>query len=326
MSAKGTFRGVWQLIRQRQGIETLPAHLEQRFGTVPITLTELDAGVYRVDRRDGPPWVARLFPSVRAIGRAEGDANVLRFLEDQRFPAERLAHPEPVSIHEGQGVLVTRFVAGSQVSADEQTFHALGEYLGRLHTLPQRGDDPRRSGGAIHSLTLNEGSLRDEVTDAMSWLAQADISGDHRGLYDDLRQQVARVDFGDTLPHALLHPDPTPQNVLITPEGEIVAIDWTGAGYGPRVHALAFLLLSAVSRSRWKAQSSRVDAVIDGYRRHVTLDEEECAALAAAMPLHVLVRDCAAFCMGRMTFDEVAGGYSAISRLATPVSIRARRL
>lgn len=68
-----------------------------------------------------------------------------------------------------------------------------------------------------------------------------------------------------------------------------------------------------------------MDAVIDGYRRHVTLDDAERTALAAAMPLHVLVRDCAAFCIGRMPFDEVAR-YSAISCLATTVAIRARRL
>jgi hypothetical protein len=43
------------------------------------------------------------------------------------------------------------------------------------------------------------------------------------------------------------------------------------------------------------------------------------------MPLHILVRDCAAFCLGRMRLDEVTGGYSAISRMAGVVAERARR-
>src|SRR5262249_60211735 len=110
----------------------------------------------------------------------------------------------------------------------------------------------------------------------------------------------------------------------VTHNRDLVPIDWTGAGSGPRVHALAFLLLSAISQSRWNARGSRVDAVIEGYRRHVTLREEEYAVLAAAMPLHILVRDCGEYCMGRMTFDEVSGGYSAISRLAAAVADRFR--
>src|SRR5262249_47590227 len=239
------------------------------------------------------------------------------------FVAERLAHSDPVSLHERQGVLVTRFVHGSQVSsADEQTFLALGECLGRLHTLPVQ--PATRRGGAIHSFTLEEGSLCDEVTEAMSWLAEAGVPAEQKGAYDGLVQKIAHVDYGDPLPQALLHPDPTPQNFIVTQNRELVPIDWTGAGAGPRVHALAFLLLSAVSHSPARAPASRVDAVIEGYRRHITLYDEECAVLAAVMPLHVLVRDCGEYCMGRMTFDEVSGGYSAISRLATAVAGRIR--
>jgi len=43
-------------------------------------------------------------------------------------------------------------------------------------------------------------------------------------------------------------------------------------------------------------------------RRHVTLEDEEFPAIAVAMPLHVLVGDCASFCVGRTSFEEVAGG------------------
>ena len=59
--------------------------------------------------------------------------------------------------------------------------------------------------------------------------------------------------------------------------------------------------------------------------RDVQLEDAEFAAIASAMPLHVLVRDCAAFCMGRTTFDEVAGGFSVISRIAVTVADKARR-
>src|SRR5262249_13330405 len=164
-----------------------------------------------------------------------------------------------------QAVLVTEFVSGSPLSqVDERAFLALGEWLGRLHTLPEGPVEVRRVGGAIHSFTLDEGSLRDGGFEAMSWRAPATSSAEQRQSYDDLVQNVARIDYGDTLPSAILHPDPMPKNFVATPAGEMVAIDWTGAGCGPRVHTLAFLLLAAVSQSRWKPHSSRVDAVIAG--------------------------------------------------------------
>ena len=62
-----------------------------------------------------------------------------------------------------------------------------------------------------------------------------------------------------------------------------------------------------------------------GMRRHVTLEDEEFPAIAVAMPLHVLVGDCASFCVGRTSFEEVAGGYSVISRLGATVAERVRR-
>lgn len=158
----------------------------------------------------------------------------------------------------------------------------------------------------------------------MAWLAETGVPAEHKSGYDQLLHNIASVDYGESLRHALLHPDPTPQNFIVTHNRDLVPIDWAGAGTGPRVHALAFLLLSAISQSRWNARGSRVDAVIEGYRRHVTLHDEEYAVLAAAMPLRFLVRDCGEYCMGRMTFDEVSGGYSVISRLAVAVAGRFR--
>jgi hypothetical protein len=50
-------------IAARTGAELLASHLAERYGIDVAGLTELDLGVYRVDRRDGPAWAARLFPA-----------------------------------------------------------------------------------------------------------------------------------------------------------------------------------------------------------------------------------------------------------------------
>jgi hypothetical protein len=50
----------------RSGLDGLPAHLEGQYGIDVSELTELDVGVFRVDRRDGPSWVGVLRGPPRA--------------------------------------------------------------------------------------------------------------------------------------------------------------------------------------------------------------------------------------------------------------------
>jgi hypothetical protein len=85
-----------------------------------------NTGVFRVDRIDGPSWMARLFRAARPMDGVEGDAEILRFLAKRDFPAERCAHPEPVSIHDGQGVLVTEYIDGPMLAqVDADTFRVM---------------------------------------------------------------------------------------------------------------------------------------------------------------------------------------------------------
>jgi hypothetical protein len=81
----------------RSGTDRLPAHLEASYGIAVAAVSPLDLGVFRVDRRDGPSWVARVFPAARPAGAAAGDAVILDFLAGAGFPAERCAAPEPAA-------------------------------------------------------------------------------------------------------------------------------------------------------------------------------------------------------------------------------------
>ena len=74
--------------------ERLLSHLRDRYGIDPVAATKLSVHktyVFRIDRNDGSPWVARAFPPARPRAGAEGDAAILGFLERQDYPAERLA-------------------------------------------------------------------------------------------------------------------------------------------------------------------------------------------------------------------------------------------
>jgi hypothetical protein len=77
----------------RSGTDRLPAHLAATYGIEVASLSELDLGVFQVNRTDGPAWVARVFPAARPAGAAAGDAAVLDFLADAGFSVERRAAP-----------------------------------------------------------------------------------------------------------------------------------------------------------------------------------------------------------------------------------------
>src|SRR6202167_2932978 len=118
--------------------ERLLAPLRDRYGIAPVTATKLSVHktyVFRIDRKDGEPWVARAFPPARPRAGVEGDAAILRFLEHQDYPAERLAVDDPVSDFDGSAVLVTRFIEGARLPDGTANFAMMGELLGRLHAL-----------------------------------------------------------------------------------------------------------------------------------------------------------------------------------------------
>ena len=93
----------------RVGLEGLPAHLETTYGITVSEVESLDVGVFRIARRDGPTWIARVFSAQRPAKATAGDAAVLRFLEQQDYPAERLAAEKPISTMASQEVLVPNF-------------------------------------------------------------------------------------------------------------------------------------------------------------------------------------------------------------------------
>ncbi|MGI8452010.1 MAG: SAM-dependent methyltransferase, partial [Streptosporangiaceae bacterium] len=291
-----------RMIQPRSGQDTLAAHLEARYGIQAGQLTELDLGVYRVGRRDGPDWVARVFAADRPIAAAEGDAALLRRLEQDEFPAERCAAREPVSAHEGQGVLVTRYLEGTRADSSRLTCSRLGNLLGRLHTLPSDGV---RDGGGWHHL-VHQGTPAGEIAAARSLLDEAapGLPADQQPLLAALRAELDRADGCADLPQALIHPDFVPANAITGPDGGLALVDWTGAGRGPRLYPLAFLLWAAGGRG-----PSRLDAVVAGYREHITPTDDEIGRLAGAIWARPLILACWMVLAGRKGLAEtVAAG------------------
>jgi methyltransferase (TIGR00027 family) len=309
----------------RRGMDGLADHLAETYGIAVTGIGRLDVGVVRVDRADGPAWVARVFPAARPVEVTRGDADVLRFLAGAGYPAERVAAADPVSEHHGQAVLVTEFVGGKAAQPTQATFRALGELLGRLHTLPEPppgragGEAPRRAGGAWHHLAL-EGGPGEEIAGLRALLdARGHVGDEGQDALAVLREEVARLDDLHDLPARFTHPDFVAANTIVAPAGGPVIVDWAGAGVGPRLWTLAFLLWSA-----GMAGPRQVDATVQGYRRHVSLEPAELDRLEPAVAARPLIFDAWSYATGRQPLSEVVAKRGDVGAKALEVAARAR--
>jgi len=258
---------------QREGVDTLPAHLQESYGIAVTKMTKLDVGVFRIDQSDkGTPLVARLFSQARPYALAEGDLAVLRYLAELGFPAERPFGDVPLTRHQGQALLVTEFIKQApKPKRPPYPILRLGAMIGRLHGLgvPAGAD---RAAGALHHFA--EGTVADELRAVAGWLDSIedrvpDGAGD---ALDILRVTVSAADGGGGLPEAFVHPDPVPKNVIFTADGPIL-VDWTSAGRGPRLASMTLVL-----RSRWAAVP-----FMKGYSKMVSLTDDERDRLAGLL-------------------------------------------
>ena len=298
--SEGAFTAALGRIYGSPDAEALALHLGETYGVRVDPLTQMDRNVFRVDRHDGSRWVARVFPKQRHVQRTIGDADVLRFLEDERFPAERCADSEPVSTFGDQSVLVTEFVDGKAATSNTRTAQALGGLLGQLQTLPAKSGAVSRAAGALHHWSVTDGAPRADLAAAAAWLVDVDerelVPVTARGVYESLREEIDTADDCSDLPGSLLHPDFMPKNAIVSPRGELVMIDWTGSGKGPRVTSLSVLLF-AVGLGNQGVNETAVEAAVAGYRTQLTLEADELARLGAAMQIRALVFATFQYCL-----------------------------
>lgn len=251
---------------RRQGVDTLPAHLEEAFGIAVSRVRQLDVGVFRVDRLKGTPVVARLFPARRPHAAVLGDLAVLEQLQAAEFPAERPFGPGPLSVHDNQSVLVTHFVRGAPRPAwpAGDPVVALGALVGRLHQLAVPAGAADRPAGALHHYA--EGTPADELRAARRWLRDIEprVAAADRDQLDLLGRALADADDAAGLPEAFVHPDPVPKNTVFTRDGPVL-VDWAAAGRGPRIASLALVLRSGWAGPRF----------MRGYAASAELDAEE---------------------------------------------------
>lgn len=283
-----------------RGKDRLPEHIESAYGVrvdALATLSPHGGGVFRVDRSDGPAWVARVFPrDAGHVPSLDGDVRVLRLLEAHDFPAERVVG-DGLSTFDGQRVLLTTHVAGEPAAAGPA---AMADFAGRLHALPVTKAQVGRDGGAFGHDPVNEGRPVRDLDAAAGFLdvVEASISSSGRAVHDSLREGLATADGCDGLPEALTTPNVCDRDVIVQADGTCAGVDWKPAGWGPRLPALAFLLHCALGKSHPMEPPAgtinvpMIEAMVSAYRRHVTLTAEELHRLPAAIRIYSMYFAC----------------------------------
>ncbi len=295
--------------------ERLLAHLRDHHGIDGIAAAKVSHhkhSVFRIDRRNGEPWIARVFPPARPRTGAEGDAAILRFLARHDYPAERLATDNGVSAFDDSTILVTRFIPGGPlpVAAEHEgseKFAIMGDLLGRLHTLPF-DESVSRPGGASGDDPSREGSPRQDLVAALAFLDAVDakVVPAERERFEQLRDQVRSADDGQGLPEALVHGNllHAPDHVIQGERGP-VAINWKAAGRGPRLADIAWLMWGTWRNADW------INLAVRAYRQHVELTEDELDRLEAVMYTRPLYLGCFSYWRdlvnGRAPGQEVWG-------------------
>lgn len=265
------------------GVDDVRDHLDDRFGggTERIALCGWHSkSVFRADRSDGAAWVVRVFPRARPMARVEGDVAILSFLERHRFPGERLVG-NGASVLDGQGVIVTEAISGPAPTPGLDTLRSTADLLGRLHAL-EPGGSIAREGGSFGHDTAREGCPSQDLVAARLFLAEVAprVSEAGRPTFERLLERINAADAGEGLPDVLLHSDPVPEHAIDAPSG-LHLIHWQASGIGPRVAELAWFLDGTGIAS--DGGTANIDVVIDAYRQHVELTDEELDRLADIM-------------------------------------------
>lgn len=224
----------------------------------------------------------------------EGDAAILRFLERQGYPAERLAVDDAVSDFDGSAVLVTRFVESAPLPEGAETFAIMGDLLGRLHALPF-DESASRPGGSSGEDPSRKGSPRQDLLAALSFLDAVDtkVAAADRERFERLRDNVRSADDGHGLPEGLLHGNllHAPDHAVLSEQGP-VAINWKASGRGPRLADFAYLIWGTGSWNPRQPNQEWIDAAVNAYRRHVEPTDEELDRLEVVMYIRTLYLVC----------------------------------
>lgn len=311
---------------------SLQSVCETLYGLQGCAIRPLAGGLtdhtYAVEREGADTLILR----VERIGGGDIPVHeqVLLFLEEHGYPAPRVVRALDGSSaveHGGSKLVVTSFIDGVLVESGANTpagLYGMGRTIGRLHAL-----DPLDA-----HLPGADFMPKNQVPWAESRLhAVADrVPSQWRRRLDEMLQTLAAIPDLTESPACLVHNDCHPGNAVQRDNGEVVLIDWDGAGLGSPLLDLGFLLIAADTYTpdvpSLGTSDERVHAIVDGYAAYRVPDEVELGSLADAIRFRVTLLNALGFAwyVERGEFDTLTtswwDGCAVADELATRVRDR----
>lgn len=232
-----------------------------------------DRGIYQVSSPDNNGFLLRAF-GYDATPWLMGLAAVLSYLH-QQYPAPKLRrtrHGEIIA-HAGQWTaILVSFIEGQMADFTPETLAAMGEQLSRLHKLPAV-DNAMLPLSRLHPTLVTPEHMQ-QLEQALTSLPQ-----ELQNMGNEFLASLQRIQQAHDLPQGLLHGDCWPHNAVRTTAQTLAFIDWDGAGLGPLILDLGYLLmychLGKPQLPSLEAEPALIQAVIEGYLRARTLTAHE---------------------------------------------------
>lgn len=271
----------------------------QIYGMQEVKLHQLNSEtgkcIYRIEQEGKPSWVLRVYPQGQKDTVLSALVNVLLFLEGQEYPAERVVRTikqDMIATCDEWQLLMTTFIEGNQTDFSPSRLHLFGTTLGRLHALYP----------SVSSYTLPAATMLParELAYALEQLTCVASSVPVRlaKQYDVLITAISAIKHCEDMPAVLIHNDCHPANSVYTSTGQVILIDWEGAGIGPAVIDVGFLLANCDGATPWSPlpqmgtlhiAAEKIATVVDGYCQHHLLTVAELDRLPDAIRFRSLV-------------------------------------
>lgn len=260
----------------------LEKHYGVRVGGEPARLPgEGGQQVYKVELISGETWTVRLALASRTKEKLLAETGVLSFVNRSNFPAPRLKTTltgETVfEWQPGRWGYALEFVEGNHPPKPESL--SPGPMLDRA-SLVELG----RLLGQLHKLDLVEDRAQDwsaswleEVPTAIEWAEQAAQHPEWAGQAAEIWATLRDLPLAElkALPRVLVHTDAHEGNLVWTPPGELVLLDWENAGLDLAVIDLALVLSWLCS---WEQARDNTGMLVERY----DFDQEYCRAFLAS--------------------------------------------
>lgn len=248
--------------------------------------------IYQVNLAHGVRWILRVGDEASKTALVEL-AHLLTFFAQKNYPAERLVltgeQTAMVAVDDWH-LLITTFLTGTPLDYTPASLSLLGAIVGQLHALkPALSYVPPPA----DMLPSGELAFAQQQLVAIAPLVPPQYSVQ----YELLENALSSIDYGLKLPTTLIHNDCHPANALVTASGQVTLFDWEGAGMGPAILDVGFLLLNCDGKAPWKPLSTtplhpdeeRLRAVIAGYCQYHQLCTDELDYLLSALRFRSLV-------------------------------------